>query len=136
VILTPALEGLRVLLVDDERDTLEALAMVLAAAGAEVRTASSASRAFEVLSAWQPGVIVSDIGMPGEDGYTLIRRLRELPAERGGRVPAVALTAYARVQDRVKVLAAGFQMHTPKPIEPAELVAVVASAAALEIKGA
>jgi PAS domain S-box-containing protein len=136
VILTPALEGLRVLLVDDERDTLEALAMVLAAAGAEVRTASSVSRAFEVLSAWQPGVIVSDIGMPGEDGYTLIRRLRELPAERGGRVPAVALTAYARVQDRVKVLAAGFQMHTPKPIEPAELVAVVASAAALEIKGA
>jgi PAS domain S-box-containing protein len=133
--LAPSLEGLRVLLVDDDIDTLEALAAVLTQAGAEVRTASSVAQAFEVLaSGWQPVVIASDLGMPGEDGYALIRRLRELPAERGGRIPAVALTAYARVEDRLKVLSAGFQMHVPKPIEPAELAAVVASAAALEIK--
>jgi len=134
LLLAPALEGLRVLLVDDDVDTLEALAEVLTQAGAEVRTATSAARAFEVLPGWMPAVIVSDLGMPGEDGYALIRRLRERGPEEGGRIPVVALTAYARVEDRLKVLSSGFQMHVPKPIDPAELVAVVASAAALEIK--
>jgi CheY-like chemotaxis protein len=132
--LTPALGGLRVLLADDDADTLEALAEVLSQAGAEVRTASSVARAFDVLASWLPAVIVSDLGMPGEDGYALIRRLRERSAEQGGRIPAIALTAYARVEDRLEVLSAGFQMHVAKPIDPSELVAVIASAAALEIK--
>ncbi|MFN2407554.1 MAG: response regulator, partial [Pyrinomonadaceae bacterium] len=74
-----------------------------------------------------PGVLISDIGMPGEDGYDLIRRVRALPAESGGRVPAIALTAYARVEDRMKALKAGYQMHVPKPVELPELVAIAAS---------
>ncbi|MEW6267814.1 MAG: ATP-binding protein [Thermodesulfobacteriota bacterium] len=117
--------GLRVLLVDDDPDTLETVGTVLATAGAEVRTAASASEATDVFEHWVPDVLVSDIGMPGEDGYSLIRRLRSLPQDRGGRVPAVALTAYARSEDRVKLLAAGFQMHLAKPVDQAELVAVV-----------
>jgi PAS domain S-box-containing protein len=132
--LAPTLDGLRVLLVDDERDTLDALEVALAGAGADVRTANSVARAVEILDEWRPGVIVSDIGMPGQDGYALIRRVRERPAEQGGRVPAVALTAYARIEDRLRVLSAGFQMHVSKPIEPAELIAVVASAANFEIR--
>jgi PAS domain S-box-containing protein len=132
--LAPTLDGLRVLLVDDERDTLDALELALAGAGADVRTANSVSRAVEILDEWRPGVIVSDIGMPEQDGFALIRRVRERPAELGGRVPAVALTAYARVEDRLRVLSAGFQMHVSKPIEPAELIAIVASAASFEIK--
>jgi len=74
-----------------------------------------------------PDLLISDIGMPGEDGYELIRRVRELPAESGGKVPAIALTAYARVEDRMQALRAGYQMHVPKPVEMAELVAVAAS---------
>jgi CheY-like chemotaxis protein len=77
----------------------------------------------------QPDVLISDIGMPGEDGYSLIRKVRALPSQSGGRIPAVALTAYARAEDRIKALAAGFQMHAPKPVEPAELAAIVASLA-------
>jgi CheY-like chemotaxis protein len=135
VVLESALGGLRVLVVDDDRETLESLATVLTSAGAQARTASSASRALEILGQWLPDVIVSDIGMPGDDGFSLIRKVRALPPERGGRIPALALTAYARVEDRLDVLASGFQAHIPKPIEAAELVAVVATAAALEVKG-
>jgi CheY-like chemotaxis protein len=80
-----------------------------------------------VLDAWQPDVIVSDIGMPGEDGYQLIRRVRARGPEHGGAVPAIALTAYARVEDRMKALEAGFHMHVGKPVEPAELVLVIDS---------
>jgi signal transduction histidine kinase/ActR/RegA family two-component response regulator len=124
-----SLAGTRVLVVDDEPDTLETLRTVLTLSGADVRTASSVAGAMTAIGEWTPDLVVSDIGMPGEDGFTLIRRLRALPAERGGSVPALALTAYARVEDRLKVLDAGFQMHVPKPIEPAELVAVVGSLA-------
>jgi CheY-like chemotaxis protein len=134
-VLTSALGGLRVLVVDDDRETLESLAAVLTGAGAQARTASSASRALEILGQWLPDVIVSDIGMPEGDGYSLVRKVRALPPERGGRIPALALTAYARVEDRLNVLASGFQAHVPKPIDAAELVAIVATAAALEVKG-
>jgi hypothetical protein len=123
------LGGLRILVVDDEPETLEMLAAVLSGCGAEVHTAASATDAFAELARWHPDLLISDIGMPGEDGYGFIQRVRALDPEQGGRVPALALTAYARVEDRVRVLSAGFQMHVPKPIEPAELVAMVGNLA-------
>jgi signal transduction histidine kinase/ActR/RegA family two-component response regulator len=123
------LAGLRVLVVDDDDDTLQTVRLLLEQRGAEVRTAASAAGALQQLATWRPDVLISDIGMPHEDGYELIRRIRALPAARGGRVPALALTAFARVEDRMHVLRAGFQMHVPKPIEPDELIAVVASLA-------
>ncbi len=97
---------------------------------AEVVTAGSAAEAFDVLRRERPQVLVSDIGMPGEDGYALIRRVRALEQEEGGRTPAIALTAYARAEDRVNAIMAGFDMHVAKPVEPAELIAMVASLAA------
>jgi len=117
--------GLRVLLVDDDPDTLESVATVLASAGAEVRTAPGAEDGLELLGSWQPDVLVSDVGMPRQDGYELIRRLRALPPERGGRIPALALTAYARGEDGAALLAAGFQRHLAKPVAQDELVAAV-----------
>jgi CheY-like chemotaxis protein len=92
-----------------------------------VKTAGSVREALEQLGRFRPAVLISDIGMPGEDGYELIRRVRELPAGQGGNIPAVALTAYARAEDRLRALRAGYQMHVPKPVELAELVAVAAS---------
>ncbi|HEY9282801.1 MAG TPA: PAS domain S-box protein [Pyrinomonadaceae bacterium] len=121
------LDGLRVLVVDDEPDTRELLRVGLEQCGAEVTTAASAGEALVAMTAEPPDVLISDIGMPGEDGYELIRHVRELPAEAGGRVPAIALTAYARVEDRMRALRAGYQMHVPKPVELEELVAVAAS---------
>ncbi len=121
------LEGARVLLVDDDRDTREFLATALRSAGADLRAVGSVDSAFETMRSWQPDVIVSDIAMPDEDGYAFIRRVRALAQEAGGRTPAVALTALARAKDRVQALAAGFQTHLPKPIDPAELVLAVAS---------
>lgn len=121
------LAGLKILVVDDEADTCELLRALLTRCGAEVAAARSAAEAFELFRQVQPDVVVSDIGMPGEDGYELIRRLRALPNDQGGNVPAVALTAYARVEDRMKALKAGYQMHVAKPIELGELVAIVAS---------
>jgi PAS domain S-box-containing protein len=121
------LDGLRVLVVDDEPDTRELLKTGLGQCGAEVMTAGSAGEALEAIRRVVPDVLISDIGMPEEDGYELIRRVRELPAEGGGRVPAIALTAYARVEDRMQALRAGYEMHVPKPVELAELVAVAAS---------
>lgn len=129
------LDGLRVLLVDDERDTLETLAFVLTEAGAEVQTCNSARAALEIVRSWNPAVLVADIGMPEEDGYELIRKVRSLPVDQGGRTPALALTAYTRIEDRMKALSAGFQMHVPKPIEPDELITVVSSVSGLSIKG-
>jgi PAS domain S-box-containing protein len=123
------LDGLKVLLVDDERDTLEMLRVGLSHCGAEVSTAGSASEALEAISSSAPDVIISDIGMPEIDGYEFIRRVRALPPAGGGRVPAVALTAYARTEDRLQALRSGYQMHVPKPVELAELVAVIASLA-------
>jgi PAS domain S-box-containing protein len=130
----PEIEGLRVLLVEDDKDSRELLIAVLEQCRAEVVGVASAEAAMRTLEAWRPDVIVSDIEMPGEDGFTLMRRLRGLPAERGGDIPAAALTAYARPEDRMRALMAGFQIHVPKPVEPAELVAVVASLAGRTIK--
>ena len=124
------LEGLRVLVVEDEADGREMIRAVLSQSGASVATAGSVAQALEELRRARPDVLVSDIGMPGEDGYELIRRARSLEDEiNAPRVPAVAVTAYARAEDRVRVRAAGYQVHLAKPVEPAELVAVVASLA-------
>jgi PAS domain S-box-containing protein len=125
----PSLRNLSVLVVDDEDGAREITSAILTEAQAEVRTAASADEALRIMDEWQPQVLVVDIGMPEVDGYEFIRRVRARDAQRGGNVPAAALTAYARVQDRMRVLSAGFQMHIPKPIQPAELIAVVASLA-------
>ena len=123
------LKGVRVLVVDDEEDARELLRTLLEDSGASVLTAGSAEDGLQVLRAEQPDVLVSDIGMPGTDGYGFIERVRALPQEQGGRIPAVAITAYARSEDRTRVLRAGFQSHVPKPVEPVELLAVLASLA-------
>ena len=125
----PSLVGLRVLVVDDEADTRGLLRTVLERCGSEVTLAGSAAEALVSFAQSKPDVLISDIGMPEEDGYELIGKMRALGVGQPGRIPAVALTAYARVEDRVRALNAGFQVHMPKPIEPAELVAVVASLA-------
>ncbi len=124
-----SLSGLRVLIVDDEIDTREFLVIALEQYGAEVIAAASADEAMRLLERLKPSVMVSDIGMPVEDGYTLIRRIRALAAKQGGTIPAAALTAYVREENRIQALQAGFQMHVPKPIEPMQLVAVVAKLA-------
>ena len=122
-----SLRGVRVLAVDDEPDARSLLKTVLEQCGAEVRTCGSAAEALAALEESRPDVLVSDIGMPEEDGYGLIRKVRKLSPESGGRTPAVALTAYARVEDRLQALAAGYSMHVPKPVEPTELALVIAS---------
>ncbi|HEV2799034.1 MAG TPA: PAS domain S-box protein [Pyrinomonadaceae bacterium] len=121
------LDHLKVLIVDDEPDTRELLKVGLIQCGANVTDASSAEEAYEIIRDTLPDLLISDIGMPDVDGYELIRRIRQLPPEGGGRLPAIALTAYARVEDRMQALRAGYQMHVPKPVEMAELVAVAAS---------
>jgi CheY-like chemotaxis protein len=125
----PSLMNLKVLVVDDEAGAREVTSSILANAQAEVKTAESARDALQVMDQWQPDVLVADIGMPDVDGYELMRRVRARTPQSGGTVPAAALTAYARTQDRLRVLSAGYQMHVPKPIQPAELVTVVASLA-------
>jgi PAS domain S-box-containing protein len=122
-----SLQDVRVLVVDDEADTREAMAIGLGRLGACVATACSASEALAALAQERPHVLVADIGMAGENGYTLLRKVRALPSERGGATPAIALTGYAAQQDRLDALRAGFQMHVPKPVTPAELAAAVAS---------
>ncbi len=121
------LHGLKILVVDDDQDTRGLLEWVLKRAGAEVRAVSSAKEAMEALGRERPHILVSDIAMPEEDGLSLMRRIRALPKERGGQVPAIALTAHSTVQDRLQSLRAGFQSHVPKPVVPEELVEVVAS---------
>lgn len=125
----PSLAGLRVLVVDDEEDTRDLIRAVLQEWGSEVITSHSAAEALVCLENCQPDVLISDLGMPEEDGYSLISRIRSLPADQGGEIPAAALTAYARAEDRMRVLRAGFQFHLPKPVDSAELVTVVASLA-------
>lgn len=125
----PTLDGLRVLVVDDEADARDFITTVLQQCGAQVQAVASAAAALLAIQQWKPDVLVSDIGMPESDGYSLIRELRRREAEQGGKIPAAALTAYARTEDRTRALKAGFQIHLPKPIEPAELVTVVASLA-------
>jgi PAS domain S-box-containing protein len=123
------LDGMRVLVVDDEADTREMLKAGLGQCGAEVITVGSAAEALSEIRKSPPDVLVSDIGMPGEDGYELMRKVRILPPGEGGTVPAIALTAYARTEDRLQALRAGYQMHVTKPVELTELAAVVASLA-------
>ena len=128
------LTGLRVLVVDDEYDTREVLGAMLTRYGAETRAAESATEAIRILVEWRPDVLVSDIGMPGEDGYQLIANVRALPVEQGGAIPAIALTAYASGQDRQRALSNGFQTHLAKPIEPSELAQAIARAAGRDEK--
>jgi CheY-like chemotaxis protein len=116
-----SLDGIRVIAVDDEPDTRNLLGELLRQWGAEVRTAGSAREAMELLGENPPDVLVSDIGLPDEDGYALIRQVRALAPEAGGGIPAVALTAYATADDRARSLAAGFQLHLAKPIDPEAL---------------
>jgi signal transduction histidine kinase/DNA-binding response OmpR family regulator len=121
----PELDGLRILVVDDEPDARELLVSMLTHCKAEVQAAGSAEEALDVLRARRPDLLVSDIGMPETDGYALIQRIRALP-DNMALIPAIALTAYARAEDRTKALLAGFNMHVSKPIEPAELLAAIA----------
>ena len=123
------LDGVRVMVVDDEADTRDLLSFSLRNYGAEVTALGSASEALAAIQQDKPDVLVSDIGLPGDDGYALIRKVRALDEDRGGRVPAAALTAYAKDEDRRRAIAAGFQAHVTKPVELAELASVVASLA-------
>jgi PAS domain S-box-containing protein len=123
----PELRGKKVLVVDDDDDARNLVATVLTTCGCDVATASSVGEAMARFDDMKPDVVVSDIGMPNEDGFELIKRIRARPADRGGKVPAAALTAYARADDRRRVLAAGFVTHVVKPVDPSELVAVIAS---------
>jgi CheY-like chemotaxis protein len=124
------LKGVRVLVVDDEPDARDLLMIALTHSSADVRAVSTVSEALATLDEWKPNVLVSDIGMAGEDGYELIRRLRALVPEQGGTIPAIALTGYASENDAVRAHNAGFDLHIPKPVSPSELVAIVASLAA------
>ena len=119
-------DGLTVLLVDDEEDAREALRLILQQNGMVVTTATSAREAFELVLRLQPDVLLSDVAMPGEDGLSLIRRVRLLPPGGGGLIPAAALSAYAGAADRRSALLAGFQHHVAKPVDPAHLLAVIA----------
>jgi signal transduction histidine kinase len=121
------LQDVHVLVVDDDDDCRDMLAYLLTSAGARVRAASSAAQALELLTAELPDVLVSDIGMPGEDGFSLIRNVRARGPQAGGKLPAMALTAYARTEDRATALRAGFNAHVSKPFEAAEVIAVIAS---------
>lgn len=122
-----ALSGSHVLVVDDETDELETIASILEKCGAEVRPATSVSEALEILHAWRPDAMVADIAMPGEDGLSLIRRVRALAPAHGGSVPAAALISRARVEDRTEVLLAGYQIYLPKPVDAGELATVVST---------
>jgi CheY-like chemotaxis protein/nitrogen-specific signal transduction histidine kinase len=122
-----ALDRRTVLVVDDEPDARELLRRLLAECKAEVLLADSAKAALEIVKNRRPDVLISDIGMPDQDGYELIRDIRRLPAEQGGKTPAIALTAFARSEDRMRALMAGYQAHIAKPVEPQELIVTVAS---------
>jgi PAS domain S-box-containing protein len=126
----PDLQGARLLVVEDEEDTREYMKALLQQCGAAVTVADSAAAAMQAMRRDRPDVILSDIGMPGEDGYGLIQRIRGLPEDQGGRTPAVALTAHARKEDRTRAMLAGFQNHITKPVSAGELLAVVAALAA------
>ena len=127
-----SLDGLRVLLVDDEPEAREIISTVIGSSGAEVKSCISASDALSKLAEWRPDVILSDIAMPEEDGYSFIGKVRSLPRDKGGDTPAAALTAYARDEDRMQALAAGYQMHIAKPIGASQLITMVAKLAGRE----
>jgi signal transduction histidine kinase/ActR/RegA family two-component response regulator len=123
------LDGVRVMVVEDETDVRDFLRVSLVQYGAEVTAFATTAEALLAVEAERPDVLVSDIGMPGEDGYSFIRRVRALGPDRGGQVPAAALTAYAKGEDGQRVLSAGFQVHLPKPVQPSDLASVVATLA-------
>ena len=123
------LDGVRVMVVEDETDVRDFLRISLLQYGAEVTAFATTADALIAVEAERPDVLVSDIGMPGEDGYSFIRRVRALGPDRGGQVPAAALTAYVKGEDGERVLSAGFQVHLPKPVQPADLASVVATLA-------
>ena len=123
----PSVKDVKVLLVDDDEDTLQILGLMLTESKANVQTATSVAAAMEVLEWYRPDVIVSDLAMPGEDGYALIKKLRAL--EDAVDIPAVALTSYVRVEDRTRALSAGFNMFVPKPVQPEELITAIANLA-------
>ena len=125
--LSNSLAGLRILVVDDEPDTWELLAAILTGCGSEVKCCESAAEAIKAVRNWKPDLLVSDIGMPNEDGYSLIRKLRQSKSTHTREIPAIALTAYATNDDRERALAAGFQLHVAKPVDPEELVRSVAT---------
>ena len=122
-----ALTGVHIVVVDDDPTALELIREVLAQAGAQVIECRSADEALRVIQQRSPDLIVSDIEMPGEDGHSLIRKVRALDPERGGKIPAIALTAFGRPEDRIRSLTAGFNIHVSKPVDPAELIAIAAS---------
>lgn len=121
-----SLDGLRVLLVDDEPEARQIISTVISRTGAEVKTCETAEEALATLVDWRPDVLMSDIAMPGEDGYSLIGKVRKLPRDQGGETPAAAFTAYARDEDRNRALASGFQMHIAKPVSSGQLVTLLA----------
>jgi CheY-like chemotaxis protein len=125
------LSGLRVLVVDDEPEAREVLHALLQLEGAEVVAVESAAAALEKIRTWHPTVLISDVGMPVQDGYNLMKHVRRLPEEQGGRVPAIALTAYASIDDTRRARDAGFHVHLPKPVDPPRLVAAIASLAGI-----
>jgi PAS domain S-box-containing protein len=126
---TTDLSGLRVMVVDDDPDTREILCMVLSQYGAEVHAAGSSADALGAFREWKPNVLISDLGMPGEDGFAFIQKVRTFAPEDGGNIPAAALTAYAREEDRQRARSAGYQIHIPKPVDPTKLATVVAGLA-------
>ncbi|HKE59767.1 MAG TPA: ATP-binding protein [Pyrinomonadaceae bacterium] len=129
------LAGLRVLVVDDEVDSREVLTLMLNQFGAAVRTTASSQDAFNVVTEWKPDVLLSDLGMPGEDGYQLIARIRALPPGQGRDTPAAAVTAHVRAEDRRRAISAGYQIHIPKPVDPLTLVTAVAALGKKGLKG-
>ena len=132
----PSLNDVRVLLVDDNLDTLQILGVMLSDSKATVQTAASVSEALEMLEWFEPDVLVSDLAMPGEDGYSLISKIRALETKSGKEIPAVALTSHVRVEDRARALSAGFNMFVPKPVELTELVTTIANLAELPVEAA
>ena len=125
----PSLDEVKILLVDDDPDTLQVMRVMLSGSKAVVQTAASVSEAMEILEWYSPNVLVSDLAMPGEDGYSLIRKVRALGTAGGYEIPAIALTSYVRVEDRSRALSAGFNMFVPKPVQPEELITAIASLA-------
>jgi CheY-like chemotaxis protein len=126
-----SVQGLRVLVVEDEPDTREMIQRFLEEQGAAVFTAIAADEALRQMVTVRPQILISDIGLPGMDGYELVQRVRALDVEQGGMIPAIALTAFVRSEDRTRALQAGYQAHLAKPVEPAELLAVINSFAGL-----
>lgn len=127
------LDGLKILVVDDEADSRDLVAAILTRCGSQVRCSESAAEAIRAFREWNPDLLVSDIAMPSEDGYDLIKKLRRLRSKRAKQIPVIALSAYATDEHRLQALSAGFQMHLAKPIEPKSLVTAVAAALGREL---